>query len=621
MNKEGKLKNKIMRNNAKLVKMGFGLSVLVVFAIIVAITFKGKASKADEEDYLVDNLRVTKVTTTSATLSWNESKDCKGYVVYKRISDGTYDRVKKTSTTSYTIGNLEPGQFAGTYAVVKYIDKEHDSDIIGVANYRKVVNVLTRPEDVTGLRCTNKEELDVVNNNQYIDLKWDNVKGADYYNIYIKKESDSKYDFVQEVHGINSRINVDKKYVDTTVKIWVESVASKNNEEMKSERINSNNTISLRISKDILKLCQKCPYSNDKIDISWKNSSKVESLEFYMLGDSRWKLLGTAKTKDCKFTISNLQSNSVYNIKVITNKGEEYGRYRFVTVPKNIDKVKVENITDDSVILTWNGTKTNKYGIFVYDESKKEYVMRNKFYIKNSYLLTGLSSFTFYKIIVAPIIDVPEKGNEYYSITGEPSATFQTKIGKVRNLKIAQMTTDSVKIEWDKISYATGYNVYVYNKKGENICKESTMECSYTYKSNKVENIDVTIKVEAYIERLNPNTNEKEREVSYSISEISAFNTLNYPTNVHIENRVKDYIKLTWAKVYGAENYLVYTVDINDDGTKKYNYVGDTKKQFYEFEIDSLKEKTVFVVKAICNYNGEKIESDYSKECEYVKTP
>ena len=617
MSNEGRMNNKKKIDKAKLTKIGLGLSVLLVFAIIVGITFKGSTSKADEEDYLVDNLKVTKVTSTSAMLSWDECKDCKEYGVYKKASDGTYNKVKKTTSISYTIESLEPGQFAGTYTVVKYMDKNSDADIISVANHRKVVNVLTRPEGVTGLVCINKDELDAMNENKYIELQWNSAKGADFYNIYIKKENEIKYNFVQQVSSNKSKVNIDKKYLDNDVKIWVETVASKNLEKMKNERIDSNNTISLRISKDSLQLCQKSPYSKNKIDISWKSNSKIkiESLDFYILGDSSWKFQGKAKITEEKYTISKLQPNRVYDIKVITDNGEEYGRYRFVTIPEKVERVEVRNITDDSATLVWNDIKTKQYGIFIYDEAKKGYIMRGKTTSGNIHKLSGLSSYTYYKIIVAPISSVTDKGDDY-SIIDEPCASFQTKVGKVKNLKIEEMTSSSVKVEWDKMSYATGYNVYVYNKKSENIVKESTVDNNYIYKPNKGENIDVTIKVEAYVERTNGN--KKEREVSYVMSEVSAFNMLNYPTNVHIEKKVKGYIKLEWAKVYGAEKYLVYTVDTNADGTKKYNYVGETFKQFYEFEIDSLKEKTVFAVKAICDYNGEKIESNYSKECEYV---
>ena len=190
MSNEGRMKNKKKIDKAKLAKIGLGLSVLLVFAIIVGITFKGRTSKADKEDYLVDNLKVTKVTSTSAMLSWDECKDCKGYGVYKKASDGTYNKVKKTTSISYTIESLEPGQFAGTYTVVKYMDKNSDADIISVANHRKVVNVLTRPEGVTGLVCINKDELDAMNENKYIELQWNSAKGADFYNIYIKKENE-----------------------------------------------------------------------------------------------------------------------------------------------------------------------------------------------------------------------------------------------------------------------------------------------------------------------------------------------------------------------------------------------------------------------------------------------
>ena len=56
MSNEGRMKSEKKISKTKLAKIGLGLSVLLVFAIIVGITFKGRTSKADKEDYLVNFL-------------------------------------------------------------------------------------------------------------------------------------------------------------------------------------------------------------------------------------------------------------------------------------------------------------------------------------------------------------------------------------------------------------------------------------------------------------------------------------------------------------------------------------------------------------------------------------
>ncbi len=147
----------------------------------------------------VSNLRVTKTTASSATLSWNGVSNASGYNVYRYNStNNTWTYVKSVgSGTTTTITGLKPGVYS--YNVKAYVKK---NGTVQYSAFTKSVRaaILTKPviKSATAL------------NSKKIQLTWNSVKGASGYNLYRYNTATKKYDYVKSVRGTTTTDTISK---------------------------------------------------------------------------------------------------------------------------------------------------------------------------------------------------------------------------------------------------------------------------------------------------------------------------------------------------------------------------------------------------------------------------
>ena len=125
-----------------------------------------------------------------------------------------------------------------------------------------------------------------------------------------------------------------------------------------------------------------------------------------------------------------------------------------------VEGVSIKSQTSSSITVSWKKVKKiTGYKVYVYNSSKKKYEYYKS--TNNTKLeIKKLSSAKEYKIKVRAYKKV--KGKEYYGKYSSVKKEITTP-AKVKNLAKKSVSTNSIKISWNKVSRATGYKVYLYN--------------------------------------------------------------------------------------------------------------------------------------------------------------
>ncbi len=120
------------------------------------------------------------ITDDSYRLFWNSAEDVLYYNIYE-VEDGEYQKVAKTTKTSYTFSDLGASNLK-TYAVsavYEVLTGDYESE------KSEPFTVSTKPSKVKNLKATVKPNSATV--------KWSKVKNASYYKVYLYDTSKKKY--------------------------------------------------------------------------------------------------------------------------------------------------------------------------------------------------------------------------------------------------------------------------------------------------------------------------------------------------------------------------------------------------------------------------------------------
>ena len=135
----------------------------------------------------VTGLKAKESTTYSFSLEWAQVSNATGYIIYRRHeTDNKFIRYAKTKDNSFTDEDVEPGT-SYRYRVSAYI-----SDEINEGDKSVTITSSTEPSNVR-LRYKAGEEK--------VRLSWNKIKGADYYDVYIRE--DGKDDDFHRIASIN----------------------------------------------------------------------------------------------------------------------------------------------------------------------------------------------------------------------------------------------------------------------------------------------------------------------------------------------------------------------------------------------------------------------------------
>lgn len=186
------------------------------------------------------------------------------------------------------------------------------------------------------------------------------------------------------------------------------------------------------------------------------------------------------------------------------------------------------------------------------------------------------------------------------NFTGTLTKTFKIYPATVSNVRVSDVTSTSIVINWDKVAKASGYDIAVYDeKKGDfkHVSYVSSKSSSYRI-TNLTPAKSYRYKIRAY-----KVINDKKRFGEYSIE----VGTLLKPAQVKISSVTKSGKKLTieWSKVKCSGYEVFYTTDKKFKKNIKSVYVPASKSSYVIKNIN--KSKRYYAkVRAYTNYNGNK---------------
>ncbi len=247
-----------------------------------------------------------------------------------------------------------------------------------------------------------------------------------------------------------------------------------------------------------------------------------------------------------------------------------------------VGKVSVSRVASDEITLKWKKVSgATGYYVYRYSSKNDKYVSVGKTK-KVTYTDDSLSGGKAYKYKVRAY-KVKNKKNVYGDYS-EP-VTGVTAPKKVTGIKVDYRGTNSVRLTWKKISGATGYEVFMYDKKKKTYVSKGTVSNNYCMLKKLSQNTEYKIKIAAF--------HNKDGKVYGSKSSAFTFRTaIPSVSTLGVHDITKTSFTLKWSAVKTADGYRVYRYD---SSKKKWKKVRTTTSTSYK--VKDLKSGTSYIYK------------------------
>ena len=291
----------------------------------------------------VTGLKCSAKSMTAVKLQWDKQKGVTGYRVQQYINAQWKTVVKKTTSTSVKIKNLEPGT-TYKFRVCAY-QKVGSKNYFGA--YCTRLAVKTNAVGVaTGLKAAKVTD-------SAVTLQWNKVSGADAYVVYSVSGNTQK----QLGRPTKNAFTV-KKLDGGTDYIFSVRTVIKTSERNLYSKFSDN--LSVRTAPPAVTGFKASDIGSDDITLSWKKSKNAQNYRIEQLVSGKWKYIGT--TNKASYTITGLQELTAYQFRVrpyhSVGGTAVYGPYsdalKVTTAKASVKGLKVAAVTDKTITLTWN---------------------------------------------------------------------------------------------------------------------------------------------------------------------------------------------------------------------------------------------------------------------------
>lgn len=412
-------------------------------------------------------------------------------------------------------------------------------------------------------------------------LTWKKVSGADGYEVQQYKSK--KWTTVKKIEsGSTVSYKVSKLTTGTTYKYRVRAYDKKLfNKYDYSAYVNI--TVKPLPAKVTGLKASSAGYNSVKL--SWSKVSGASGYVVQQYKNKKWVDLKTVTSNS--LTVTGLTTDTSYSFRVrayrTVSKKKHYSASYSSTVkctPKlpATSSVKVSKEATTSVYLTWSKV-TGATGYQVYNPKTKKWESSKG---KTSYTIKSLAANSKYTAKVRAFRKTSKK--TYYGV--EKSITFVTKPAALKNVKVSDITTNSLKVSWSKASNVSGYSVLVYDYSTKKETKTNTKSTSLTVKSLKP-GTKYKVTVRAYA---------KNAEYIYSDNVVQTVTLL----------KLTD-APVSWSAVSKATKYKVERYNPETFG---WDAITETTATSY---IDTLEANSGALYR-ISAYNGSKFISSVVKE-------
>ncbi len=302
-------------------------------------------------------------------------------------------------------------------------------------------------------------------------------------------------------------------------------------------------------------------------------------------------------------------ADGMYAVRAFGNvQGENvYGNYSAIIDMKNIpgtaSGMKLTDVTDSGYKLTWQEIAGAKYNL--YKETDGAYVYF-KTVDKANYKATkqGASAYTRFKLSATKTVNgIVYAGvqSKAFSVTTVPS--------KVKNLKISA-TDEGGKLKWDKVTNASGYDIYIKNKKNKFTKLASVTKNSYTIKG-KTPAKEYTVRIKAKIKTTYGTFKSESTELTFRTKPGKV-------TAVKVSSVKTTAFNLSWEKTKATSRYYVYQYNSKK---KKYVKVAELKKPSYKVTVLKAGTTYKFKIKTVKLSDGKALCTNTSEVFSFTTKP
>ena len=389
------------------------------------------------------------VTSSEISLKWDKNTIAEGYVLEKK--DGTkwvpIKSTANTSDTSHKVSGLKAST-AYSFRLKTYIE--------GLSSEYATLNVNTRPNTTTGMKCGSKTDVSTY-------LQWDKNTSADGY--VLQMYDGSKWTTVKTfTSNANTSFNVTNLKASTAYRFSLRAYKSFGN--VKVYSAHAYLTVNTRPSTTTGMKC------GSKTDVStylqWNKNTSADGYVLEKYDGSKWVMVkmiaGNANTR---FNVTNLKASTSYRFSLRSYKSfgsaKEYSARIYLTVntrPSTTTGMKCGSKTDVSTYLQWDkNTSADGYVLEKYDGSKWVMVKMIAGNANTRFNVTNLKASTSYRFSL--------RSYKSFGNAKEYSAriylTVNTRPSTTTGMKCGSKTDVSIYLQWDKNTSADGYVLEKYD--------------------------------------------------------------------------------------------------------------------------------------------------------------
>ena len=452
------------------------------------------------------------------TLKWDEIDGAKEYLVYRKGGEDTKYRLLATvSGVFYTDSENIVTNTTYTYAVrAKSVNGDYGWYVGKSFTYISAVGVV------------------VTNESSGVRIAWDRVDGATGYSIFKRVYGKNEWTTLKNVAGdvlvlTDSEVTTGETYEYSVVAYKGEN-ASARSEAVKISRVATVSKVTLANHADGVK-------------VSWSEVSGAEQYRVYrkIKGEESWTTVATVSNKETSVVDKGATSGTVnyYAVKVYAAETwSSYKQYSFNYLAAPVIKSKSSDIKK-GLKIKWDAVPgAAKYRIYKENSEGKFKLIAT----------TTQTYFTDTDVKLGETYTYTLKAENGKNISACKRPGWEIKYTlKTPTISSVSATSSSITVKWNEVSGIDGYKVYRKvegEKKYTSIAK--VKGTSYTDKNVK-KGVKYLYTVKAY----------KGNVVSGCKTSKSYMAVVLETPKATVSNTTSG-VKISWAKISGAEQYKIY---------------------------------------------------------------
>lgn len=403
---------------------------------------------------------------TSVTISWNKVSKATDYVVEHNVN-GAWKQVGTTSSLSYKVNGITQNGVN----MFRVKARRNYSGVYYNGGYTYVnAEVTDIPSTVTGIRSTS-------NTSTSNTITWNASAKAEGYEIYQWIGTTDSYKLIGTT--TSTKFTNSKKSSGTMYRYKVRAFNNVDGQRIEGAYSSEFTTCTLPANVSF----SLCSTDVDSITLNWNKVSKATGYQVEMYTNGTWKTLSTLS--GTSYTVSNLSQNTAYRFRVRAIRNYNYINYygdyteKDITIrPANTpERLSSSANTSSSNTITWKSMNgVSGYSVYQWIGTTDSYrkLGDNAYpYYTNS----GKSSGTMYTYRVKAYY-VSDNVMQYSKPAQVVTCTLPANV----TVKTAKRSGSKISLAWNKVSKATGYEIYV--KSGRSWKKLATTSGkSYTAKN------------------------------------------------------------------------------------------------------------------------------------------